>query len=381
MTVTQNEILAYISRIQEAAIDPEKWQSVVREGGKFFNSQASVIQYIDKREPVGEIPIIDGYARKDVEFYFKEFVATGRCPRISVIDQVPVGTAFSDAMLIDDNAHTDYYNWHKEVAGTKFTSCVKVFEDDFRVWVMAWNRPRELPMPDEEEIDLLQLFAPHFQRAVEITLTLQDKSIMADGLMQGLTTLGQSVAFLSSDGRASFMNDPMSGLLAKGDLLYTDSLGRLKAHDKLAWSMIQKDLLIVLQGQHLCGMQAPSAGIGLHNRHGQLTHTAVTVPIPDRRHTGLNGADWDAPQAMLMLQEITRVHRADAEKLKLRYDLTEAQAKLAAVLSGGTALKAAAYERDITYGTARAHLLQIFEKTETHRQSDLLVALQNPLLR
>lgn len=52
--------------------------------------------------------------------------------------------------------------------------------------------------------------------------------------------------------------------------------------------------------------------------------------------------------------------------------LTPRQAALAALLAGGTSLRHAAAYLGVTIQTARWHLKEIFERTGTHRQADLI---------
>ena len=62
------------------------------------------------------------------------------------------------------------------------------------------------------------------------------------------------------------------------------------------------------------------------------------------------------------------------------FGLTKAEAKLAAILAKGQELKSAAEELGITYGTARSRLAQIFQKTATRRQGELVHLLFTYLL-
>jgi DNA-binding CsgD family transcriptional regulator len=61
-----------------------------------------------------------------------------------------------------------------------------------------------------------------------------------------------------------------------------------------------------------------------------------------------------------------------AGRLEAAFDLTAAEARLAALLAAGDDLRSAAAKLRITYGTARARLAQIFQKTETRRQAELV---------
>ena len=58
------------------------------------------------------------------------------------------------------------------------------------------------------------------------------------------------------------------------------------------------------------------------------------------------------------------------------FRLTPAEARLAVHLASGASLTKTADEFGVTYNTVRAQLRAIFDKTETHRQSDLVRLLQ-----
>jgi DNA-binding CsgD family transcriptional regulator len=59
--------------------------------------------------------------------------------------------------------------------------------------------------------------------------------------------------------------------------------------------------------------------------------------------------------------------------------MTDSEAQLAAHLVRGEDLRTAAARLGITYGTARARLTEIFQKTSTHRQSELVKLLLGTL--
>jgi DNA-binding CsgD family transcriptional regulator len=61
------------------------------------------------------------------------------------------------------------------------------------------------------------------------------------------------------------------------------------------------------------------------------------------------------------------------------FGLSKAEAQLAALLAAGEELRSAAGQLRITYGTARTRLAQIFQKTDTRRQVELVRLLLTTL--
>jgi DNA-binding CsgD family transcriptional regulator len=67
--------------------------------------------------------------------------------------------------------------------------------------------------------------------------------------------------------------------------------------------------------------------------------------------------------------------------LRCRFGLTPAEARLALQLVAGEALRSAAAKLGISYETARTELKNIFNKTGTCRQAELVIVLVTALPR
>lgn len=76
--------------------------------------------------------------------------------------------------------------------------------------------------------------------------------------------------------------------------------------------------------------------------------------------------------ALLMLADPTEVAARDRERLRRLFGLTAAEAEFALEIVKGDGRAAAATRRGIAASTARTHLSNIFEKTGTRRQAELV---------
>jgi DNA-binding CsgD family transcriptional regulator len=65
--------------------------------------------------------------------------------------------------------------------------------------------------------------------------------------------------------------------------------------------------------------------------------------------------------------------------LKHRFDLTPAEARLVLCLITGESLRPCARALGIKYETLRGHLKSIFQKTNTHRQAELMMVVMRAL--
>jgi len=86
------------------------------------------------------------------------------------------------------------------------------------------------------------------------------------------------------------------------------------------------------------------------------------------------------PAALTLFRPAVCVLISDPERrlcppvphLRTLFGMTEAEARLAVCLADGEPLQGAAEHLGITYGTARSRLTQLFEKTGTRSQSELI---------
>jgi DNA-binding CsgD family transcriptional regulator len=102
-------------------------------------------------------------------------------------------------------------------------------------------------------------------------------------------------------------------------------------------------------------------------RGGKRPIIAKVLAVPAAARNLFLGA-----RAIFNLVPVEPKARPDALLLSEAFGLTSAEARLAAALSDGTSLNAAAEELNISRLTARSQLKTVFAKTDTHRQSQLV---------
>src|SRR5262245_2171736 len=118
----------------------------------------------------------------------------------------------------------------------------------------------------------------------------------------------------------------------------------------------------------VAGRLIESAVLSVGRRSGRRPYAVMVGPL--RPHTG----DPTAADAVVVLYvadlEQGVLHRREA--LRELYGLTEAETQLVELLCQGSTLDEAADARGVTMNTARSQLKQVFAKTHTSRQSELV---------
>jgi DNA-binding CsgD family transcriptional regulator len=93
--------------------------------------------------------------------------------------------------------------------------------------------------------------------------------------------------------------------------------------------------------------------------------------VPQRLHGDLEAA----PAMRRLKQSRTKFMNEPIDLLRCHFGLTPAEARLALQLVAGETLRAAAVKLSITYETARTELKNIFNKTGTCRQAELVIVI------
>ena len=80
----------------------------------------------------------------------------------------------------------------------------------------------------------------------------------------------------------------------------------------------------------------------------------------------------DEARALLFIADPESGHTGTTEALEQLYGLTHAEAELVRLISEGRSLDEVAEARGVTINAVRSQLKQVFSKTDTNRQGELV---------
>jgi len=177
-------------------------------------------------------------------------------------------------------------------------------------------------------------------------------------MVEGLAANGVPAAVVGATGRLRVAND-LFGSWFEGDII--DLHGQLHFRDASANRQLRAAL-----SPDLIRDGGRSFPVSASERLGVLH----CVPIRGRSRDRLESDGF----VIILAQPGNRMIPG-ADLLRLLYDLTPAEARLARLLAAGNTVAAAAGELGVQANTARIQLKGIYAKTGFSRQSDFLVAL------
>jgi DNA-binding CsgD family transcriptional regulator len=210
---------------------------------------------------------------------------------------------------------------------------------------------------EAEEERLLRRLAPHLRRAVTVNLKLGRIGMARDAVAETLTGLGYGALLVDDESRILFANAAAERLLRNGTGLRSEG-GRLGA--VVAAETTALRALITGSGG------VPGGELALAGGNGEKLSVLV---VPARAH------DWRTATpaaAIVLVREPAMAALPAADEIRRLFGLTRAQAALAREILQGDGIDAAARRLGIARATARSHLLEVFQRTGTGRQAELV---------
>lgn len=231
---------------------------------------------------------------------------------------------------------------------------------------------------DQARLSRLQRLIPHLRRAVDLSARLAHLERERASLLAAFDLLPYGVLLVEAGGRCLFANRAAAGILEKRDGLSIRD-GELRAATAKATMTLHRSITDAIRTSGATATRAGSA-TPLPRPSLRPPLSALAAPIsPIRREFAL--ADRE-PAAIVFVTDREQPSEVSCEALKSTYGLTAAEARVTQGLAEGRDLAAVAATLHISSGTARNHLKQVYAKTDTHRQSELvrLVLMACPAL-
>ncbi|ADV15397.1 helix-turn-helix transcriptional regulator [Mesorhizobium sp. BR1-1-3] len=368
--VTIEAVSAVVGQIYEAAYDQERWLGAVTGLRDLFKASRSCIARLDQRA-FNAVGTVD-----DPGLCTPEAAAAHmRDPISTVVAALPVGNIYDRARIAEDGADFRrrelWQDWmrprdmHHGLASNLLAS-------NGSYWFFDIHRGSRQDAFGADDIDLLQKIVPHMLRAGQIGRRLENTSALASAFSH----LPFGVFLVNGHQRIVQMNEAAEAMLARPDSPLRLNGGTIVASNPRDAQELQQ---LVADACSLPDGAMPGPGgtlmVPSDHKRSDLTPLVLSVaPFVDARAYGLASERC----AVIMVTEVARrIPDGFETHVRSLFDLTPAEARLAATLASGRTLKEAAASSSITVKTCRTYLERIFSKTRTRQQSELVALLKS----
>lgn len=235
--------------------------------------------------------------------------------------------------------------------------------------VLAIGRPREASPFTERDVAKLQLLIPHLRRAGEVYTRLLMAERRTQDMEQVFDDMALATFVLNASGEVAFANKAAKNLVeARGGLSLA---GReLRSEDKVITDALKTH---IFEATHRPGLQNSKKvrHLDLPRRGGGPPFRATVCPLSiDPCLT----SEWltSETQAAVFVTDPMLSYETSIEKLQRLYGLTTTESEVLQSLVAGLSTKDIANQTNRSTETVRRHIKNIFGKTGTNRQADLI---------
>ncbi|WP_434722671.1 helix-turn-helix transcriptional regulator [Mesorhizobium sp. RIZ17] len=352
------DFAAIEASLVEAAVDPTRWDEAMERVAQATGSFGALLFDVDRHLPIlprtrsvarsFEVYVKDGWLERDERFRLVPFLRS----RGVATDE--------DLMTSDDVARHPYFQEFLAPCGLRWCALVKIAAGD-AFWSLSLQRSIAQGPFSREELQGLKVLSDRIGSVAALATMLG--LARADAALDAFSASGTAAVMIGNDGTVLRMNGAAESLQAR-DLVTN---GRhLASIDKDATNALNAALHVLLRSPHLASSMPPAS---LPRARGRPL-IAYPLRVANVTYNSL------APcQAVVILVDPDAKRQPPEIHLQTSFSLTSAEARLAAMLSSGDTLEAAAAKCRISYQTARNQLKAVFAKTGTHRQSELVSLL------
>ncbi|HEY4199047.1 MAG TPA: helix-turn-helix transcriptional regulator [Devosiaceae bacterium] len=366
---TFDDVVDLTDRLYEAAYDDTAWPHVMVKLRSMFNGSRGAFGFYDHVDNT-QLML---YGDCDIKYERSWADPTLENPYLPGMLPAAAGHVFNEhsMMSASEFERTVFYNEWMLPQGETTSLVGKTVNHGSLGAYLIMQRSVGQPAFDDGDIKLMHRLMPTMMRTTALRRRVASGRLTQKALAYGAVNIGFLV--VNEAGRvleANAVAQEMLGGNHNGLTLMGDRLVMIEPRRR---DMFRQLILDACGGGGLD--PRPSAGfeMAVVSAASGLPSLAVTVaPFPDASSHGLPVRR----AAFVFLQELTaHLPPRFEERMRALFGFTRKEAALAAALVKGQSLREASEERFVSLSTTRTQLAQIFRKTGTRQQSQLVSLL------
>jgi hypothetical protein len=372
---TEREIADCVGAIYEAATNGGSWEDVGKRLCRLTDAQRAMLRTIDRDNASRNImmPFDDGEAIYLAYYHsLNPYVAQGRRDFAEARTR-HLGNVMLGPELVPEQSflRSEYYcDFARHYERRHLLAGLLGVTEPMPFGLFRGSDAR--PFTSKER-RMMQTVLPHLQRALELRARLGQYSKASLTTQAALDALPVGIAIVDAGLRIRFMNEaarkdlarPDSGLRALRSGPYAADGVYLSVHAKNDAAPLSR-----LVGSATSGNAGGSMRI---TNRDMSSYAALVSPVPQRLSADqapTQEGGFAEKLAMVVICELGRAASLSPEMLCEVFGLSQAEADVAAALSGGASAEKVAQERDVSLATIRSQIRSILGKSDTENLRD-----------
>jgi DNA-binding CsgD family transcriptional regulator len=355
-----------IGDIYDAALDPALWMRALERACSFVGGSSALLHWRDvARESSAALHLFNDdphYTR----LYFEKYWSMN--PVFPAATFVESGIIYTPSEMVPqaELVETRFYReWMKPqgIAGCVATNLEKGAASST---VLTIRRNEGHGMVDGEMRHRAAVIVPHFQRAASIGRLFDQGKATQAVLTETLENVEAGLFLVGPNGHIVFANAPGRVILDEGTLLR--ERGNLLAAVAPEAHRALRDTFVAAEGGDMSvGRRGVSIPLSM-SPHGRWFAHVLPLTSGDRRRTGA----LHSAVAAVFVRKRSPASPPPLEALATLYRLTASEVRVLDAVMKVSGVRALADLLGSSQGTVKTHLQNLFRKTGTARQSELV---------
>lgn len=365
MKIEPVELTNVIADIYDAAIDPALWQRALGSICAFVGGASAVLYWHDSATQRSQMLHIFNENPEYTRLYFEKYLPMN--PMFPAATFVEVGAVHTDNDIMP-RAELEKTRFYKEwiaPQGIASALAVNLEKGILRSSMINIRTDASYGPADDESRRRLALLVPHLQRAVAIGRLFDQNKAAEAALTETLGHVEAAVLLVSADGTIVFANAPAAAMLTEGKIIQRRD-DRLRVGSTGADRILREIFTDAENGDSSIGAR----GVAVALSDTEVRWFAHVLPLTSGRRQG-DGATY-AAVAAVFVRDTAPNAPAPLEAIAKLHKLTATEARVLDAMLKVNGVKAIADLLGLSQATVKTHLHNLFRKTGTSRQSQLV---------
>jgi DNA-binding CsgD family transcriptional regulator len=360
------ELSSVIGDIYDAAIEPTLWKRALGSICTFVGGHSAVLFWHDSATQRSEALHLFNEDPHYTRLYFEKYLPMNPMFPAATFMEAGLVHSSTDIMPQDELVKTRFYKEWIKPQGITDALAVNLEKGTTCSSLLNVRMGESYGMADTEAQRRLSLLVPHVQRAVSIGRLFDQTKASEKALATALDHVEAAVLLVGADGAIAFANEPAKAMLADGARIRTVD-GRLRAVATETDRMLCNIFESAQNGDASVGVRGVAVPLTTSPQEQWFAHV-LPLTSGNRRQAGLA---YEAVAAVFIRKSVPDA-TAPLEAIARQYKLTASEVRVLDALLKVHSVKEIAETLGLSQATVKTHLHNLFRKTGTRRQSQLV---------
>lgn len=365
MTSEAASLSELIGLVYDAALDSALWPRALEQACLFVGGSSGNLFWHDAATEQSAVLHLFNEEPHYTKLYFEKYLPLNPVFPAATFFEAGVVYGTADLVPFEEMVETTFYQEWMKPQGILDGLGANLEKSATSASVLAIRMHEKDGPADPDDRRRLGLIVPHFQRAVSIGRLFDQSKAARAVLTETLDNISAAVFLLGSNGRLIFTNVPGRSMLDEAALL-SERNGMLFVSAPDAQRALRDALAAAESGNAVTG-----DAILLENPQGRWFANVLPLTSGDRQRTGM----LHSAVAAVFVSKTSPADPPPLQALAKLYNLTASEIRVLDALGRVSGVKPLADVLGLTQATVKTHLHNLFRKTGTARQSELVKLL------